>query len=47
MKYWQKVKVKSWFYEWFTWEVTEAWNRIRVQNEIWNVLEPESNLELI
>ena len=47
LKYWQKVKITSWFYEGMTWEVTEVWKLIRVQNEMWNVLEPESSLEII
>ena len=47
MKYWQKVRVKSWEWEWFTWEIVESGNICRVENEPWNILEPESNLEII
>lgn len=26
MKYWQKVRVTSWIYEWFEWEITSERN---------------------
>lgn len=25
MKYWDKVRVTSWFYEWFTWYIVWQW----------------------
>lgn len=30
MKYWDKVKIKEWFYEWMIWEVIEEYKNTSV-----------------